>query len=164
MGSGWLVNQIMIQKKTYIGWRKREFLNEFFYEWLYCRYSILMRCNISIKILFFLFFYQTFTRPKVLVCIIRQFVNYALKNFCIVWINVLSHIIKKDVWQKAAEHDKSLSSLLELRKSVFPMHVYKYCKHYIAESARLWLWHDLFWYRILIFYWIWRKYFSAFKT
>ena len=29
--------------------------------------------------------------------------------------------------------DKSLSSLLELRKNVFPMHVYKYCKNYMLK-------------------------------
>ena len=142
---------------------EREFLYEFF-----------MNGYIVYKNSVLPIFYQMFTRPKVLVCIIRQFVNYALKNFCIVWINVLSHIYQKGhvtneqlnimhfCWRSL--DDKSLSSLLELRKSVFPMHVCKYCKHYMAESVWLWLWHDLFWYKTLIFYSRWRKYFSAFKT
>ena len=82
-----------------------------------------------------IFFYQMFTRPKVLVCIKRQFVNYTLKNFCIVWIVALCHIYLKGhetnnqlnimhFCQRSLD-DKSLSSLLELRKSVFPMHVYE---------------------------------------
>ena len=126
-----------------------------------------MRCNGCTKILFFLFFYQMFTRPKVLVCIKRQFVNYTLKIFCIVWIVALCHIYLKGHetnnqlnimhFCRRSLNDKSLSSLLELRKSVFPMHVYKYCKHYMAESVWLWLWHDLFWYKTLIFYLRWRK-------
>ena len=52
---------------------EREFLYEFF-----------MNGYIVYKNSVLPIFYQMFTRPKVLVCIIRQFVNYALKNFCIV--------------------------------------------------------------------------------
>ena len=83
----------------------------------------------------FYFFYQMFTRPKVLVCIKRQFVNSTLKNVCIVWIIVLCHIYLKGHetniqlnlmhFCRRSLDDKSLCSLLELRKSVFPMHVYK---------------------------------------
>ena len=60
-------------------WLKKEVVSErIAYEWLHCRYSILMRHKSWIKVLFFLFRDQMFTRPKVLVCIKRQFVNYSL--------------------------------------------------------------------------------------
>ena len=57
-GSGFLrlVNQIMIDIENNLYWLKKEIVSVWiFYEWLHCRYSILMRCNSCIKILFFLF-------------------------------------------------------------------------------------------------------------
>ena len=84
-------------------------------------------------------FYQMFTRPKVLVCIKRQFVNYTLHsmNYCALSHYLRGHVTNKQLnimhfcWRSL--DDKSLSSLLELRKNVFPMHVYKYCKNYMLK-------------------------------
>ena len=123
----------MIQKKYYIGWRKREFLYEFFYEWLHCRYNILMRCNSCIQILFFLFFIrclpdQSFSLYKKTICELQSVKCLYSMNYC-----ALSHYLKGHVANKQLNimhfcwgslDDKSLSSLLSLvQKSVFPMHV-----------------------------------------
>ena len=124
---------MMIQKKYYIGWRKREFLYEFFYEWLHCRYNILMRWKSCIQILFFLFFIrslpdQSFSLYKKTICELQSVKCLYSMNYC-----ALSHYPEGHVANKQLDimhfcwgsfDDKSLSSLLSLvQKSVFPMHV-----------------------------------------
>ena len=88
-----------------------------------------MRHNGWIKVLFFLFRDQMFTRPKVLVCIKRQFVNYTLHsmNYCALSHYLRGHVTNKQLnimhfcWRSL--DDKSLSSLLEsCTKSLFPMY------------------------------------------
>ena len=156
----------MIQKKTYNGWRKRVSI-WIFYEWLH---RIQKFC--SSYFLSDVYQTQSFSLYKKTICELHseKFLHSMNIYYC-----ALSHYLKRHVTNKQLNimhfcwrslDDKSLSSLLEscTKKCISYACLYKYCKHYRSESLWLWLWHDLFWYKILIFYWRWRKYFSAFKT
>ena len=104
---------------------------------------------------------QSFSLYKKTICELHSEKCLHSMNYCALLHYLRGHVTNKQLnsmhfcWRSL--DDKSLSSLLELRKNVFPMHVYKYCKNYNAESVWLWLWHDLFWYKTLIFYSRWRK-------
>ena len=82
---------------------------------------------------------QSFSLYKKTICELHseKFLHSMNIYYC-----ALSHYLKRHVTNKQLNimhfcwrslDDKSLSSLLELRKNVFPMHVYKYCKNYMLK-------------------------------
>ena len=148
----------MIQKKTYNGWRKRVSV-WIFYEWLH---RIQKFC--SSYFLSDVYQTQSFSLYRKTICELHseKFLHSMNIYYC-----ALSHYLKRHVTNKQLNimhfcwrslDDKSLSSLLEKKKKKYISYAcLQILQKLYAESVGLWLWHDLFWYKTLIFYQRWRK-------